>query len=144
MLRYIFSIIVFTCFFINLNAQPGGDLEGDKVDVIKTFEAQLEETSKIDVTPQLPPIDTSTKNQVFNIPIKNFSMEYPAPRIRPLSMKPIEIGDAYSTYIKAGVGLPNSFYGEAAFNKFIEKTYEIGGHLKHHSANFSNDEIIKL
>jgi hypothetical protein len=141
MLKYIFLIIGFTFFYNHLDAQPGGDLEGDKVDVIKTFEAQLEETNKVDLAPQLPPIDTSTKNQIFNIPVKNFAMEYPAPRIRPLSMKPVLYTDVYDAYLKAGAGLPNSFYGEGSFNKFVDKKYEIGGNIRHHAANFSNDEV---
>lgn len=142
MQQFIFSIIFLLCITTPLSAQPGGgDLEGDKVDVVKTFEAQLEETSKVDLAPQLPPIDTSTKEQVFNIPIKNFSIEYPAPRIRPLAMKKAKLTEAYNTYLKAGAGLPNSFYGEGNFNKFIDKKYEIGGNLRHHSANFSNDEV---
>ncbi|MFT4758184.1 MAG: hypothetical protein ACI9XO_002441 [Paraglaciecola sp.] len=141
MQKYIFLIIGLTFFFYNLSAQPGGDLEGDKVDVVKTFEAQLEETSKVDLAPQLPPIDTSTKDQIFSIPVKNFAMEYPAPRIRPLSMKPVKFMDAYNAYLKAGAGLPGTFYGEGSFNKFIDKKYEIGGQIKHHSANFSNDEV---
>lgn len=141
MLKYIFCVNIILLVTISLTAQPGGDLEGDKVDVIKTFEAQLEETNKVDLAPQLPPIDTSTKSQIFNIPVKNFAMEYPAPRIRPLAMKPARFSDAYNTFLKAGVGLPNSFYGEASFNKFIDKQYEVGGRLRHHSANFSNDEI---
>jgi len=143
MTKYIFSILFLALFATTLSAQPGGggDLEGDKVDVVKTFEAQLEETSKVDLSPQLPPIDTSTQQQIFNIPIKNFSIEYPAPRIRPLAMKKEKFTDVYNTYAKVGVGLPNTFYGEAAFNKFIEDKYEIGGQLRHHSANFSRDNI---
>ena len=141
MQKYNFLTVLFLLLVGSVAAQPGGDLEGDKVDVIKTFDAQLAEANKVDLTPQLPPIDTATKTQIFNIPIKNFSMEYPAPRIRPLAIKGEQSAEVYNTFLKAGVGLPNSFYGEAAFNKFIENTYEIGGQLRHHSANFSDDII---
>ena len=140
-MRNLFVFFLVLTSFATANAQTGDDLSGDKVDVVKTFEAQLEETNRIGLVPQLPPIDTSTKEQIFVIPTRKFDFEYPAPRIKPLAMKREKVADVYNTFLKVGAGLPSSFYGEGAFNKFVDGRYDINGVLKHHTANFSNDEV---
>ena len=127
-------------------AQPGTDLPSGQVEVIKVFEAQLAESVKIGVNPELPPADTSIQRQQYDIPPKSLEVVYPAPRIRPISYKSgEEVPDVYKAYVKLGAGLPKSIYGEGAFNTHVKTAkntaYDVGVDLLHHSANFSNDEV---
>ena len=49
---FLFAFLSFTAY-----AQPpgGGDLPSEEVEIIKDFEAALEESNKLIVTPELPP-----------------------------------------------------------------------------------------
>lgn len=133
-------------FSMNLFAQEGDDLPSDEVQVIRIFEAQLAESERIVLNPELPPVDTATQRQTYQIPPRTYTVEYPAPRIRPLSYKSEEeVPDVYTAYAKLGGGLPAAIYGEGSFNTLVQKSdksrYELGANIMHHSANFSDDDV---
>lgn len=138
-------ITVIALVFCSANLFAQGELPSEEVQVIKIFEAQLAKSDKVPLNPELPPVDTSTKRQNYDVPAKTFVVEYPAPRIRPISYKSDEeIPDLYKAYVKLGGGLPASIYGEGAFNTLVERGdehYELGLDLSHHSANFSDSEV---
>lgn len=143
--KIIFSLLLFALSSA-VWAQPGKDLPTGQVEVIKVFEAQLAESEKIGVNPELPPVDTAIKRQTYEVPPKTLEVTYPAPRIRPITYRSEEeIPDIYKAYLKLGAGLPNSIYGEGAFNTHVETakktSYDVGVNLKHHSANFSNEDV---
>lgn len=125
-------------------AQP--DLPSEQVEVIKIFEAQLAESEKVAVSPELPAIDTSISKQTYDVQPKAMDVDYPAPRLKPVTHKSEEeIADIYKAYLKLGGGLPKSIYGEGAFNtlaKLNDKSaIDIGLSLFHHQADFSNSNI---
>ena len=69
-----------------LLAQTGEDeLPSEQVEVIKIFEAQLAESEKLKIAPVLPEIVNDVKEQRYDIPSRVLNIDYPAPRIRPLS-----------------------------------------------------------
>ncbi len=125
-------------------AQPG--LPSEEVEVIKIFEAQLAESEKVAVLPELPPVDTAISRQTYDVPLKNLKVDYPAPRIKPVTYKSDEeIADAYKAYFKLGGGVPKSIYGDGAFNtlkKIGEKSaLDVGLNIFHHQADFSDKQI---
>lgn len=125
-------------------AQP--DLPSEEVEVIKIFEAQLAESEKVAVLPELPVVDTSISKQTYDVQPKSIDVDYPAPRLKPITHKSDEeIPEIYKAYFKLGAGLPKSLYGEGAFNtiaKLTEKSaLDIGLNLFHHQADFSDSEI---
>ena len=141
--------IPFFCLILASTAlfsQTGDELPSEQVEVIKIFEAQLEESEKIPLSPVLPDVDTSINKQRYDVPPKIFNVEYPAPRIRPISYKSEEeIPDVYRAYAKLGAGLPSTIYGEGAFNTSIDRggnsSYDLGLNLLHHSANLSSGDV---
>ncbi|RME93386.1 MAG: hypothetical protein D6772_15965, partial [Bacteroidetes bacterium] len=52
-------IILLLLGVLALQAQP--DLPSGQVDVVKSFEARLAEANRIVVSPELPPLDTTTR-----------------------------------------------------------------------------------
>lgn len=125
-------------------AQP--DLPTEQVEVIKIFEAQLAESEKLAVLPELPPVDTTITKQTYDVPGKTIEVDYPAPRIRPITYKSDEeIADAYNGYVKLGAGLPKSIYGDGAYNKLIKlqnkSSLDIGLNAFHHQADYSNNTV---
>ncbi|MFQ5446825.1 MAG: TonB-dependent receptor [Saprospiraceae bacterium] len=145
-INLVLAIAAFTFMGQNLWAQPGGDLPSEKVEVIKIFEAKLAESEKVNLSPQLPPVDTSVSHQFYEVPPKEFYVDYPAPRIRPISYKTgEEVPDVYKAYAKLGGGLPASIFAEGAFNTVVKRSdkssYDVGLNILHHSADFSNNDI---
>lgn len=147
MRTYKILILLGLCFgSISMFAQPGQDLPSEEVQVIKIFEAQLAKSDKIPLNPEMPPVDTATSRQAYEVPTQTFTVEYPAPRIRPISYKSDEeVPEVYNAYAKLGGGLPAAVYGEGSYNTLVKRNdksqYDLGIDLLHHSANFSNDEV---
>ncbi len=119
-------------------AQP--TLPDEEIDVIKDFEASLEESKKINVTPELPGLDTTSRQLTYALPSRSIQMQYLPPRIRPLAIKRDKVDPSYNGFIKLGYGTPNRPYAELAYNNTKDAKYDIGGHLKYHTANRKNLE----
>lgn len=117
-----------------LFAQDG--LPGSEVDVVKSFNARLQETEKIQVTPQLPSLDTTSKRQYYNVITKTIQVKYLPPKIKPLAAKRKALQKKYDGYLKLGAGLPTSFYGEASYD-YVDKKKKnrFGLDFFHYSAN---------
>jgi len=59
-----------------------GVIEVDQVEVIKAFEAKLEDAKKISIQPKIKPIIPVEKTYDYNITIVPLSIEYPDPVIK--------------------------------------------------------------
>lgn len=116
-----------------LFAQP--NLPSEEVEVIKDFEARLEDSEKIDAIPELPELDTTIRNLTYTVQPESLQVPYRAPKIRPLAMKRDKVTPAYNGFLKLGYGLPHSPYAELAYNNSKNKNYDVGGQLKYHTAN---------
>ncbi|MEM1327879.1 MAG: hypothetical protein AAGI23_18110 [Bacteroidota bacterium] len=113
------------------------DLESGSVEVIRSFDARLLDSEKINLAPSLPEVDTTSKRQRYDVPLRTLSIKYPPPRIRPLAIGRDQKEAAYNGYVKAGGGFPNSLFGEAAYRVFIQDQLDLGIDMRHHSANNS-------
>lgn len=113
-----------------------GNLPSENVTVLKNFEAQLLDAERIDVTPNLPPPDTSRSQQTYRLPYRDLSLDYPPPSIRPYGMRREKPEDTFHGILRAGGGFPNSLYGDGAYRYLFEKKMDLGVRVKHHSANF--------
>ena len=141
-LFFISTILFSTSMF----AQTDPELPSEQVEVIKIFEAQLTDSEKVPVSPEMPEVKSTIKEQRYEVPSRTFNLEYPAPRIRPISYKSEEeIPDVYNAYAKLGAGLPRSIYGEGAYNTTIKRSsnssYDLGLNLLHHSADYSSNNV---
>ncbi len=133
-----YIVFIFCCFIsVTLSAQP--DLEGSQVEIIKNFDAQLSEASKLYLTPVLPPLDTSSQQLIYNLPTQTLEVDYPAPTIRPIAMRSEATPPSYKGYGKIGYGIPRSPYAELSYFDKISDNLFVGGKAQHHSANNSNN-----
>jgi len=110
-----------------------------EVEVVKNFDARLADAERVELDPELPPLDTTTQRQVYRIPTKTVAVDYPPPRIRPLRIQRERLQEAYNGYLKAGAGFPRSFLGEGAYSAFLQDKFDFGAHINHHSANNTNN-----
>ncbi len=131
-----FAALLATLLPIAVLAQK--DIPSGQVDVVRNFDARLLETERIRVRPELPPLDTTTRRQNYNIVGKTLDVEYLPPQIRPLSMRGEKTQPGYNGYARLGGGFPAALLGEASYDLFAEDKYRFGIDLHHHSANNTN------
>ncbi|MEO6039126.1 MAG: hypothetical protein ABIQ93_12000 [Saprospiraceae bacterium] len=127
-------------------------LPTESVDIVKDFDARLLESNKVIVNPTLPLLDTTTKKQNYMVPPRPLSVNYDAPKLRPIGLKTVKEVAPYNGYLKAGGGVPAAVYGEAGYyfrsgDKFDGKAW-----FRHHSQSadrsvenqkfFNNDGLI--
>lgn len=143
--------ILFLALLLALIANTAqAQLPTEKVDVVKNFDARLDDAERVEVKPELPPLDTTTKRQTYTVATKTLEVEYLPPKIRPLSMKGDALPQSYKGYARLGAGFPKSFLGEGNYRFFSNKHFDMGIDLAHHSANntqkienqrFSNNHV---
>lgn len=129
-IKYILGLSL-CVFAMNLSAQD--DLPSGQVDVVKSFEARLAEASRIDVKPQMPPLDTTNRRLNYNVQTKDVPVEYLPPRIRPLSFRTEKPAKSYDGYARLGGGLPAGFYGEVSYDITQSKEFDFGINLRRHT-----------
>jgi hypothetical protein len=133
-----FALLILVLSWNTLSAQP--DLPSEEVEIIKDFEAALEESNRLTVKPELPPTDSTTRSLMYTIPSKTITVEYLPPKIRPIAMRRDQVPDTYKGFAKLGYGIPSSPYAELSYHTGDPERYEIGFNGLHHSANFKDVE----
>ncbi|MCB0677206.1 MAG: hypothetical protein KDC30_10990 [Saprospiraceae bacterium] len=132
-IRHIFVLIAALSLPLFSTAQ--GNLPSENVTVLKNFEAKLAEAERVEIQPELPATDTVRLTQVYTLPFKTLSVDYPPPRIRPIAMPRDEVQEGYNGYLKLGVGIPTTFYADASYHLFNDELYDLGLRFLHHSTN---------
>ncbi|MBU6342885.1 MAG: hypothetical protein KGS48_15435, partial [Bacteroidetes bacterium] len=100
------------------------ELPGESVDVVKSFDALLLESSKIQVSPVLPPLDTSVKVQDYNVPPRPLNIKYDAPKLRPIGMKTGSKEEIYNGFAKLGGGAPTALWLEAGYSRAFADQFD--------------------
>ncbi|MEO0042194.1 MAG: hypothetical protein RL329_1642 [Bacteroidota bacterium] len=133
-----FSILYICLCAITAQGQKttGGTVQDQSQEVIKNFDARLIETEKVRTTPYLPAVDTSVRAQTYSVPNRSVNLDYLPPKLRPVAMKVEALPPQYDGYVKAGYGMPNSPYFDAAYRLTEPKKYNLNFKLKHHAADF--------
>lgn len=121
---------------ITINAQKDSTkLNLNQVEVIKTFEANLEEASKVHIKAVLPVHKTFDPKYQYDITILPLELKYPAPQIKPLAMNPDEAFRVNMGYIFASYGLRKNPEIMAGYHTSKKDTYEAGFHFNFESLN---------
>ncbi len=108
-------------------------LNTENVDVVKTFEARLLESNKLSVQPQLPKLDTTTQRQNYNVPARPLTVNYDAPKLRPIGMKSVKEDKPMNGFVKAGAGAPKTFWGEGGYYFAAKDKFDGKAWFRHHS-----------
>lgn len=117
------------------------ELPTESVDIIKDFDARLLESNKVNVTPTLPPLDTSTQRQDYMVPGHPLAIKYEAPKLRPIGMKAGKKEDAYKGFVKLGGGVPTALWGEAGYALNAGEKFDGKVWFRHH--NQSADKALE-
>ncbi len=134
-----FNFLVFLMFVsLTLLAQPTTEemLEAEELEIVKSFNAQLDVADKKSTNPTLPPLQETGRPELnYSIPTKLLSIKYDAPTIRPISMRSTPLPEVYNFWSRLGFGTPISPYAEVIYNNGKSEKMDIYARLKHHSAN---------
>lgn len=129
-LIYIFLFNIVVAGFLN-----GQNLPVDVIQIVKDFDARLDEAEKIKVTPEIAPPDTSRAKYNYQVNPGILELKYSAPQIRPIAMKPAEAIPSYPFYLKLGYGIPSQALGRLSYYFKNDERTKIGFDLTHLSAN---------
>jgi len=135
MKNYKIITTIFISIFVLGFIQAQDELEQEEVKVIKNFEAQLLESERLKVMASLPAVDTLNRTVNYDVPSKVLDLEYGPPQIKPIAMRRAELSEIYSTYLKAGMGNINGYYGEASHYRQVNSNLNLGGFAKYHRAD---------
>lgn len=107
-----------------------GNIEVDQVQVIKAFEAKLEDAKQISLKPNIEAVIPKQKSYDYDITIVPLHIEYPDPVIKPLAMNPDEPKPVRNFYSRIGYGDLNSPYADLSYHgqRGDEWDYTVSGH----------------
>jgi hypothetical protein len=116
------------------------DLPSGTVEIVKSFDARLEETDKINTRPG--EFESVRKNREFTYELipGTTKVDYKMPDIKPLAMSPEKLPTFHKGFVKAGFGYPISPYAEAAYLFTNVPNLELLAYARHHSANDAKKE----
>ncbi len=111
------------------------DLPTEAVEIVKNFDARLDDAEKVGISPAILEVDTSVQRQTYYVETAPARLDYDAPRLRPLAFKREQLQEQYNGFVKAGYGIPASPYVEGGYAFRQEDRFDAHIGLLHHSAN---------
>lgn len=120
------------------------ELPGEQIEVIKDFDARLVDARKLPLRPKLPPPDTTVKEYTYRITVDIPDLDYPAPALRPLAIRPEKPTPVYRGNARAGYGFPNTILGDAHYTFVQQEDLQLTADVSHHSANKTDVPLQKF
>jgi len=112
-------------------------LPSEEVQVVRDFDARLASTERLLLNPEMPPMDTTKLAYNFAIQGRQLEYDYQPPQIRALGMGRADVEPSYSSYLRAGYGVPNSPLADA-YTHFGGENYSLYADGQHYSVNNRN------
>ena len=100
----IFVAFIFCTVATALVAQPKKDIQEQQFTIEREYRPVLADAVKLQLNPDLPPIDNTAPTLTYNIPDKYLRIPYEAPDVRPLAMKSVQLENLKNVYAKLGAG----------------------------------------
>lgn len=122
-LRTCGKIFLFLLFLLSSNIVWGqGELPTSEVEVVKRFEARLEESEKLKIEPGNVTVDPLPLDYEYQVLDHTEQVSYDPVEIKPRGYR-IEKGpEVYSGFLKAGAGWPLNYLGQAGYRFDIDRS----------------------
>jgi hypothetical protein len=139
-MKYIIIIIIglLTSTFI-FSQKDSTKLDIKQVEVIKSFEATLEEANFIPVAPIMLVAPAFNPKYEYDISIVPLELQYPDPQIKPLAMNPDEPFIVKKGYLYAGYGFRKNLDVKLGYHVIKKDRYDAGIHLGYESLDNSSN-----
>ena len=111
----------------------------ENVDVYTNYKPDVEQSSKIDIDPELEDPKVSPPSYSYEFPNVSYKPKSVYTAINPVFVKPEEPEDLFDNYLELGGGNYLTSYLDASIHNTQDKYYTYGLRVKHHAANASNN-----
>lgn len=111
------------------------NLPVNQIEVIKDFDARLNEAEKLPIQAALPLLDSTALQYAYTIESQSPSLQYPSPVLRPLAMQVPKSDPYYKGVLRAGGGAPNSLLFSGAYQFVSNEVASVHASFEHLSAN---------
>jgi hypothetical protein len=101
------------------------ELPSEQVEVIKQFEARLEDARKVNIIPE-PPAQRVLEKFDYNVNIRPILLDYPEPQIKPIPIQPTPKEKSFHGYSHLGIGNLNTIDGAFAYSFVTNQDTEFG------------------
>ncbi|MCB0699948.1 MAG: hypothetical protein H6551_08350 [Chitinophagales bacterium] len=110
-------------------------ISGATIEIIQSYKPEVEQPPKPELTPTLPPIDTTTPVLNYTVPEQTLYYTYSSLPLRPLALSVDSAVKPLSNYLKLGGGNLSTIYLDAGITALHGADYETGIHVQHLSQN---------
>lgn len=118
--------VIFLMILVNINfGWAQGDLPTSEVEVVKRFEARLEESEKLNIDPGNISIEPLPQNYEYQVLEHTESVEYETAEIKPRGYRAEKGPEAYSGYLKAGAGWPLNYLGQVGYRFDMDRNQQL-------------------
>ena len=125
MQKYI-TILFISASTLLLGQQDSTKLNIKQVEVVKSFEAELEQANMVVVKPVMPTQPAFKPEYKYDITIVPYDFKAPDPRIKPLAMNPDGPFIVKKGFVHAGYGLRKNPDFTAGYNLALKDKYDAG------------------
>lgn len=129
------TAILVVLSFIGNQVSAQGDLPSGSVDIVKNFDARLEDTDKINTSPRMQESERQDRKFRYSLIPSTVKLDHKLPEIRPLAMPAEKMPEFSRGFIRLGYGWPSSPYAEGGYHLNPIQPLEMLIHARHHSAN---------
>lgn len=124
---------VFCLFSFNALKAQQDSLPSDEIQIIKDFDAQLNDFDKVDIFASLPKVDTTRQVTSYSVAPNFLTLTYDAPKIKPLLIAPEQLQTSYDGFVRAAIGYPLMPYVEGGY-QYQQDNLVVGGKARYHGA----------
>lgn len=122
--------------------RTGGDttIKGATIEIIQTYKPEVQQAPKPEMTPVLPPADTSRPTFAYEVPQQTLYYTYSSLPLRPLALGKDSLGLPFQNYIKLGGGNLNTLFLDLGIGSLRGRNYAatIHGHHLSQRGNIEN------
>jgi len=135
-----YAIIIIHILFATIlyGQKDSTKLDIKQVEVIKSFEATLEEAFFIPVAPVMPVAPVFNPKYDYDISIVPLDLKYPDPQIKPLALNPDDPFIVKKGYIYAGYGFRKNPEIKLGYHLIKKDRYDAGIHVGYESLDNTN------
>lgn len=137
------SLVGAVPLYVQAQQQPPDSLRATTIEVIQSYKPEMKQVPRPQLTPELPPRDTSRPKLSYEVPQQTLYFTYSALPLRPLALGRDTVILPYSSYVKLGGGNFSTIYLDAGIAALKGRNWETALHL-HHLSQSGNIKYQKV
>jgi hypothetical protein len=106
-------------------------IKGATIEIIQSYKPEIRSTPKPELTPNLPPVDTSVPSLTYVVPQQTLSYNYTSFPLRPLALGTDSVNVPFANYVKIGGGNLSTILLDAGIGSLRGDGYETNIQLHH-------------